>query len=332
MKLDEFAFVNRQLAGMLQSGIPLEGALRQLCTGLERGDLRAELTALEADLAKGTPLADALDRRQFPELYRRMLLVGVKSGNLPGVLILLADYYTRINTLWTQLKGLMVYPVIVLAGLTVVSIGIAMAASSLTAGDGGALQLMSFIRDAGRTERILTLMLWCPVGLLVLLGIAMVGVLATSRVRRWAQWKLPPFREASYARLAGALQLLLQHGCPLPEAIALLEKLETGTPIAPELARWQQALREGRAKPGDFISEPSAFPPLFRVLLCEAGDNLALGFARAAETYHARAVARADLLLHAALPAAVVVLGGLLLTQLLGPFYALSRIMDSLGN
>lgn len=330
MKLDEFAFVNRQLAGMLQSGIPLEGALRQLCTGLERGDLRAELTALEADLAKGTPLADALDRRQFPELYRRMLLVGVKSGNLPGVLILLADYYTRINTLWTQLKGLMVYPLIVLTGLTLVSIGLAVAASSLVLGEAGILR--DFFAGSTRDARGLALLLWFPVGLLVLLGISVAALLATPGLRRWAQWKLPPFREASYARLAGALQLLLQHGCPLPEAIALLEKLEVGTPIAPELARWQQALREGRAKPGDFISEPSAFPPLFRVLLCEAGDNLALGFARAAETYHARAVARADLLLHAALPAAVVVLGGLLLTQLLGPFYALSRIMDSLGN
>ena len=332
MKLDEFAFVNRQLAGMLKSGIPLEGALRQLCTGLERGELRAELTALEADLAKGTPLADALDRRQLPELYRRMLLVGVKSGDLPGVLILLADYYTRMNTLWTQLKGLMVYPVIVLAGLTLVSIGLALAASTLLSGQDGLLQGVFLMGDGERTERVVALMLWFPVGLLALLGSSVTALLVTPGLRRWAKWKLPPFREASYARLAGALQLLLQHGCPLPEAIALVEKLEADSPIAPELARWQQALREGRAKPGDFISGPSAFPPLFRVLLCEAGNDLAHGFARAAETYHARASARADLLLHAALPAAVILLGGLLLTQLLGPFYALSRMMEALGS
>ena len=38
MKLDEFAFVNQQLAGMLRSGLPLEGALRELPAGLAHGD------------------------------------------------------------------------------------------------------------------------------------------------------------------------------------------------------------------------------------------------------------------------------------------------------
>ena len=41
MKLDEFAFVNLQLAGMLKCGIPLEGALKQLCATMRRGGLRA---------------------------------------------------------------------------------------------------------------------------------------------------------------------------------------------------------------------------------------------------------------------------------------------------
>ena len=58
MKLDEFAFVNQQLAGMLKSGVPLEGALRQLCETMRRGELRDELQAIEADLAQGTPLRD----------------------------------------------------------------------------------------------------------------------------------------------------------------------------------------------------------------------------------------------------------------------------------
>jgi type II secretory pathway component PulF len=56
MKLDEFAFVNRQLADMLRSGIPLEGGLRQLCATMQQGILREELQRLEGDLAKGIPL------------------------------------------------------------------------------------------------------------------------------------------------------------------------------------------------------------------------------------------------------------------------------------
>ena len=115
MKDDEFAFFNQQLAAMLRDGIPLEGALpRDLCQEMRAGSLRTELQALEADLAKGTPMADALAPRQLPELYKRMILVGVKSGDLPGVLTMLADYFQRQNNIWTRLKGLMVYPIIVL--------------------------------------------------------------------------------------------------------------------------------------------------------------------------------------------------------------------------
>ena len=69
MKYDEFAFFNQQLAAMLRDGIPLEGALRRLCEEMRRGKLRDELQALEADLANGTPIADALQLRQLPELY-----------------------------------------------------------------------------------------------------------------------------------------------------------------------------------------------------------------------------------------------------------------------
>ena len=122
MKLDEFAFVNQQLAGMLKSGQPLEGALRQLTASLDRGDLKSELTALEADLAKGTPLRDALPPRQLPEFYKRMVQLGAQANNLPGVLLLLADYYQRLDALWTRLRGLLVYPLIVLVVATGLSV------------------------------------------------------------------------------------------------------------------------------------------------------------------------------------------------------------------
>ena len=114
MKYDEFAFFNQQLAAMLRDGIPLEGALRRLCQEMRRGSLRDELQALEADLAKGTPMADALKPRQLPELYKRMILVGVKSGDLPGALTMLADYFQSQNNVWTRLKSMMTYPLIVM--------------------------------------------------------------------------------------------------------------------------------------------------------------------------------------------------------------------------
>src|ERR1035441_1777634 len=43
-----------------------------------------------------------------------MILVGVKSNDLPGALTMLADYFQRQSSIWTRLKGLMFYPLIVL--------------------------------------------------------------------------------------------------------------------------------------------------------------------------------------------------------------------------
>ena len=122
MKPDELAFANEQLAGMLKSGLPLEGSLRELAASMKRGALRTELSALEKDLAKGIALPEALEARDLPPLYVKMLQVGAAANNLPAVLQWLADHYARANTTWLRLKGLLVYPLLVLVAATVVSI------------------------------------------------------------------------------------------------------------------------------------------------------------------------------------------------------------------
>ncbi len=101
MRNDEFGFFNQQLAAMLREGIPLEGALKQLCLGLRVGPLRSELEQLEEDLRRGTPLKEALARRNLPAFYVRMVEIGTRSNDLPGMLTLLADYFHRANALWT---------------------------------------------------------------------------------------------------------------------------------------------------------------------------------------------------------------------------------------
>jgi hypothetical protein len=50
----------------------------------------------------------------LPDFYKQMVRVGVKSNNLPAILTLLADYYQKAHVLWTRLKTLLIYPLIVL--------------------------------------------------------------------------------------------------------------------------------------------------------------------------------------------------------------------------
>ena len=319
MNLDEFSFVNQQLAGMLKSGIPLEGALKQLCATMRRGALRGELERLEADLTQGVPLAEALARRKLPEFYVAMLRVGIQSNDLPGVLILVADHYQQSHALWTRLKGLMVYPVIVLCAAIGTSALLSWWFSS------AAHEFESLFRDMMPTEDLPAATRWAlsmghigvPLWGWGILLAAILIALAVPRVRSKLRWMLPGFREGSLAQTAGSVALLLEKGGSLDKALALLEQLESSPLARSDLALWRTQLAEGRGKFSDVANGSRIFPPLFIWLVAGAGENLAAGFRRAAGVYHARAMHRAEMILSAALPISILVLGGMILLQFL---------------
>lgn len=325
MKNDEFAFFNTQLAAMLRDGLPLEGALKRLCAEMRAGTLRVELETLEADLARGVPLVTALGPRHLPELYKRMVAVGVKSGDLPGALTLLADYYQRQNNIWTRLKGLMVYPLIVLFCAFVLSVFLACVMNSLV--------LHSFNGWAGSLfmSRVRAGMWLTP----VLLGLMLVAVLVAIFVSSWREklrWRLPAFREASLARLAEGMSLMLKSGVPLNEALALAEALEKGTPAETELAQWRSRLASGRGKFSEIATPARAFPPLFIWTVAQSGEDLAAGFQRAAGLFESRARYRQEMLLYSALPCSILTLAALILAQLQPVFAVLTQMINTLTN
>jgi type II secretory pathway component PulF len=313
--------VNQQLAVMLREGIPLEGGLRQLCVSMQRGRLRSELQSLESDLAAGTPLDQAVARRKLPEFYGLMLQIGARSHDLPGLLTLLADYYQNANLVWTRLKGLMVYPAIVLILSAGFSIWIAVLfgkISSMLAMDSNSLGRVFFMlpKPPFQPMSVSTVSLWAPAALLAAVALPAIAVALLPGLRREMQWRLPAFREASLARLASTIAMLLRAGCSLSEALALLQKMESGTRAAAELGRWQARCAEGQAKFTGVAAGAKIFPPMFVWLVAGTGENLAAGFERAAQVYHARAAYRSNVLLYAALPAALLFLGLVILAQM----------------
>ena len=325
MNLDEFAFFNQQLAAMLRAGIPLEGALRQLSAGMRRGRLREELQQLEADLAKGTPLREALSARQLPELYVNMLEVGAQSNNLPAVLTLLADHYQRRHALWTRLKGLMVYPMIVLVGVFLLSCLLSVVLNSY-------IWPNLLMLTEGREAPTVLLGLWLSPFLLGLAVLAVVIGATVPPLRRVLRWRLPAFRESSLARVASAMGLMLSSGVPLDKALALAEQLEAGTCAGTELDQWRQRLASGHGKFAEMAPAGRAFPPLFLWLAAHGGDDLAAGFQRAAELYQARASYRAELLLYSALPCSVLLLGLIIISQIQPVVSPLVAFLKAIGT
>lgn len=329
MNHDEFAFFNRQLAAMTRDGIPLEGALKQLSRGMRSGPLRAEVEALEKDLAAGEPLAKAIDRRKFPDLYRRLLRVGAAGNDLPGALTLIADHFDRTHALWTRLKGLMVYPaLVILVSLVVTGIASVLLSRFLT---GFTLQPPWIQPPASLQGEWLLLSVWAPPILLAAFAGAVLALVASPRGRGWLRWRLPGFREASLAQLGSALSLLVKHGTPLPEALALAEGLEQNTPAAAGLAQWRAQTEKGQGTPAQWEARPP-LPALFLWLVRQAGPDVASGFEKASELYGRRAAYRIEMMLYGALPVSILLLAQMVIWQAVPLLQSLVWMMNTLGD
>lgn len=328
MKQDEFAFFNQQLAAMLRDGIPLEGALRRLCQEMRADPLRTELESLEADLAKGTPIGDALAPRQLPELYKRMILVGVKSNDLPGALIMLADYFHRRNNLWSRLKGLMVYPLLVLLTAFLLSCFLSYILGHFIWNN--LSELTGFFGKP--TIAPVSIGLWGPP---ILFGTALLAAFAGLTIlpaRRKLRWSLPAFKEASLAEVSSVIWLMLKNGVPLNEALQLAENLEAGTRAEKEIALWRQRLASGSGKFSEMAGVGSIFPPLFVWTIVQAGEDLKSGFKRTAELYHARALYRTEMFLYSLLPCSILLIAILIISQIQPVFRALIAYIQALSG
>jgi type IV pilus assembly protein PilC len=317
MKLDEFAFFNQQLAAMLRDGIPLEGALRRLCQEMRAGSLRTELQSLEADLARGVPMADALKPRQLPELYKRMILVGVKSGDLPGALTMLADYFQRQSSIWMRLKSMMVYPLIVMFIAFLISAGLAFLWTCVIGPSMGEVFGGMGVRLPAATIFAFSTLkvIWVFPVVLGFMFLISVSVVFMPGLRGRFLWWLPAFKEAGVSRIGASLTLLLKNGVNLPDAIGLVEQLETSTAAAADLHQWRKNLAAGAAKFSEVAAINRIIPPLFVWIVAGAGEDLAAGFNRAAEIYHSRALYRTEVALYSVLPIASLFLGVIVLSQ-----------------
>ncbi len=316
MKYDEFAFFNQQLAAMLRDGIPLEGALQRLCQEMRHGTVRDELQALEADLARGTPMAEALKPRQLPELYKRMILVGVKGGDLPGALTMLADYFQNQNNVWTRLRSMMTYPLIVMFAAFVVSLALAILWNFVIGPNFKDIYAGIGMQLPGATQfAFMSLQaIWAFPVTLGILFLLMMAVVFLPALRGKYLWRLPAFKEATVSRIASALTLLMKNGVPLPEAIALVAQLET-SPAGADLEHWRERIAAGAVKFSEIATGSRVMPPLFVWVVASAGEDVTAGLRRAAEIYHTRAIYRTEVALFSVLPVASLFLGAVVISQ-----------------
>ena len=127
MSRKDLALFTRELATLLQAGLPLEQALQTLRRINQTPPLLRLADELLEKIRGGAGLSEALAGKSgiFGNLYINMVRAGEASGALEAVIDRLADYLERMAALRAYVAGAMIYPAILL-GFSVLSLFILM--------------------------------------------------------------------------------------------------------------------------------------------------------------------------------------------------------------
>lgn len=104
-----------QLHAITKSGLPLADSMKALAQDLGGKHLKSLLYDLHGLLERGYSLSEAVESNamRFPPLLVTMIRAGERSGNLPGVLALLASYSERQIEMRDRFQAALAYPLLV---------------------------------------------------------------------------------------------------------------------------------------------------------------------------------------------------------------------------
>ncbi len=110
---DILSFTN-QLAVMIRAGISLQDSLESIADQIENTKFRAIVLDLKKQIEEGKSFSQALARHDdvFNNLYVNMIAAAEISGSLSSMLQKLAEYLDQEAETRSQVKGAMVYPII----------------------------------------------------------------------------------------------------------------------------------------------------------------------------------------------------------------------------
>ncbi len=120
----DIAVFSRQLATMINSGVPLVSALEIIAAGIEKPAMREMIVSIKNDVGGGTPLAAAMGRfpEHFDELFCNLVNVGEQSGALDILLKNIAEYKERMESIKSKIKKAMFYPIAVIAIAVIITV------------------------------------------------------------------------------------------------------------------------------------------------------------------------------------------------------------------
>jgi type IV pilus assembly protein PilC len=116
VKDKDVVIFTRQLATMIDAGLPLVQCLDILGTQTENKTLAKTVNQVRSDVESGATFADALKKHPkiFDSLYCNMVAAGEAGGILDTILARLATFMEKFARIKGQIKSAMIYPAIIL--------------------------------------------------------------------------------------------------------------------------------------------------------------------------------------------------------------------------
>lgn len=269
----DVVILTRQLATMIDAGLPLVQCLDILGSQTENKTLSKVIGQVRTDVEGGATFADALKKhpKVFDNLYVNMVAAGEAGGILDTILQRLAAYMEKFLKIKKQIKSAMIYPAIILfVAVAVVALLLVVVVPMLAemfASMGQALPLptrivigvSNFLKGWGGLV-ILLLVVGFIVGLqqfrktekgLTLTdGIALKTPVMGSLIQR-----------VSVAKFTRTLGTLLTSGVPILEGLMIVARTAGNKVVEDAILATRQAVSEGKTL-ADPLGKAQVFPPM----------------------------------------------------------------------
>jgi type IV pilus assembly protein PilC len=273
----------RQLATMIDAGLPLVQCLEILSKQQENSTFKRTIAEIQQDVEAGTTFADAMRKhpKVFDSLYSNMIEAGETGGILDTILNRLALFMEKTMALKKKVKGAMTYPTICLAISILILIVILVFVipvfeemfSQMDAALPVPTQIVVAMSNAFKENLI-----WI---ILPILAIAYIfkKVYKTEKGRYridQAFLKMPVvgmlIRKVAVAKFTRTLSTMLQSGVPILEALQVVARTAGNKVIEVAVLRTADAIAEGRpmAEP---LMESGVFPNMV-VQMINVGESV----------------------------------------------------------
>lgn len=340
----ELALLTRQLATLVESGLPIEEALLAVAEQCEKNSLKSMVMAVRTKVTEGYGLAESM--AEFPnifnQMFRAMVAAGEKSGHLDKVLNRLADYTEQRQQLKSQMTQAMVYPII----MTIVAVGVIVVLLTsvvpqiisqfdhMGANLPGTTQFLiatsEFLQNHG-----LTILLVFVLSIIVFMQMMKRAAFKMAVHRRILNFPAigKVIRGVNTARFARTLSILTASAVPLLESMHIAGDVLENVHIKSKVKESSDKVREGSSLRLS-LEQTKLFPPMMLHMIAsgEKSGQLEGMLERAADNQDREFEAIMNISLKALEPAIMVTMAGVVLfivMAILQPILQLNTLIGS---